>query len=113
MTDFTGHTSICTRSNRFELSQSFCNKFVKGNTFAGLHWDVEEGELEFTFYPSDSDVASRIPIAKQPGGGARIYCAKFCKRTLRSYKMQKYCDYTIDVTKAGDLIVKFKLEKIL
>ncbi|KKM03612.1 hypothetical protein LCGC14_1772730 [marine sediment metagenome] len=106
------YVGIHIHSTRIDLSQAFWRTFVKENTFVGLHWDAEEGELELAFYNSDSDVASRIPIVERSNSSICIQCTKLCRHALRQYKMQRYCNFTIDVTKAGALTVKFKLERM-
>jgi len=105
------YEGINVHSNCIELSQNFCEQFVRENRFVAPEWDDATGILKLTFYPSNSDVGFRIPLTKHTDNRFRVNCAKFFSR-LRQFKMGRYEVFDVDLNRAGTaMTLKFKLEK--
>ena len=108
MTETNPYIGINVRSNRIVLSQEFCDKYVKENKFVTPEWDKERRILKLTFYPTDSDIGFRVPLAKHPDRNTYAHHAKFFKHL--QIKIGRYEVFDAELSQSGDVVLMFKME---
>lgn len=106
------YMGIHVRSNRIILPREFCERYIKTNKFVTPKWNSKEEMLELTFYSSNSDVSFRLPLTKNLSCRySLLICSARFFAQLRQFKIGRYEVFDADITRSGDMTLKFKMEK--